>query len=229
MKNNLIIASKLLGDFNNFVDNRSTMFLTRLDGMFDRILQWHFGVWKKEHEYLGQDNKLEEWSMYMELSRMIDSIFQQIEIRALKERASFPFFNKLERHAEQYKKEFVSSHYYAVSLFNTFYQVFFLNIYGAPERFHIWHHCFPGSWKVTKGNLENSENIIANISLQNFFEWATDRIWQTNGISYFPLDDVSANLFPEVDPILWARILIFIFTPYGENRVRSVVERPWNF
>jgi hypothetical protein len=229
MKDNLIIASKLLGDFNNFLDKRSTTFLTRFDGMLDSILQWHFGVWKKEHEYLGQDNKLEEWSMYSDLSRTIDSIFRQIGVRALKEKASFSFFKKLERHAEKYKKESVSSRYYDESLFDTFYQVFFQNIYDSPERFNIWNHYFPKKWKVTKSNLDSSENIITKISLNNFFEWAHDRIWQTSEEKDFPLNDVSTNLFPEVDPILWAKILIFIFAPYSEDRLRSVIERPWNF
>ena len=67
MKDNLIIASKLLGDFNNFIDKRSTVFLTWSDKTLDSVLQWHFEVWKKE-QYLIQDKKLDEWSMYSELS-----------------------------------------------------------------------------------------------------------------------------------------------------------------
>jgi len=208
---------------------RSTTFLIGLDGMLDSILQWHFGLWKKKHEYLGQDNKLAEWSMYSALSRTIDSIFRQIEIRALNERESYSFFKKLERHAEKYKKESVSSRYYNESLFGTFYQVFFQNIYDSPERFNIWEHYFPGKWKITKSNLQSSENIISKISLNNFFEWSSDRIWQTREEKDFPLDDASRNLFPEVDPILWAKVLIFIFSPYSEDRLRAVIERPWNF
>jgi hypothetical protein len=119
-KDNLIIASKLLDDFNNFLDKRSAVFLTWSDKMFDRVLEWHFEIWKKEYEYLllGQDKKLDEWSMYSELSRTLDSIFRQIEIHALKERTSFPFFDKLKKHAEKYKKESVSSRSYMESLFN---------------------------------------------------------------------------------------------------------------
>jgi hypothetical protein len=235
MKDDLIIASKLLGDFNNFVDKRSTIFLTGLGGMLDSILQWHFGVWKKEHEYLvqdnklDQDNKLEEWSMYGELLRTIDSIFRQIEIRALKERGSYSFFKKLESHVEKYKSESVSSYSYIESLFNTFYQVFFQNIHDAPDRFDIWVHYFPKKWKVTKSNLRSYEKFISEISLNNFFEWARRRIEQRSKEIDSILDDVTRNLFPEVDPILWARILIFIISGYGEDRLQSVIESPWNF
>ena len=228
MKDNLIIASKLLGDFNNFIDKRSTVFLTWSDKTLDSVLQWHFEVWKKE-QYLIQDKKLDEWSMYSELSRSMDSMFRKIEIRALKERASYSFFNKLKNHAEKCKKESVSSRFYNESLFDSFYQVFFQNIYDAPERVDILEHYFPGEWKITKSNLQNSENIISKISFNNFWNWASHRIWQTSKENDFPLDDVSRNLFPDVDPILWAKILIFIISPYGEDRLRSVIETPWNF
>ncbi len=229
MNDNLIISSKLLSDFNNFLNKRSTMFLTRIDGVLDSILEWHFGVWKKENEYLDQEDKLDEWSMYSELSRTIDAIFRQIEMRALKDKASFSFLKKLDKHAQTYKKEAVSSRYYVESLFDTFYQVYFQNIHDSPERFNIWNHYFPDKWKVTKGNLESSENVISNISLNNFFEWANGRIWQTSEEKDFTLNDVITNLFPEVDPISWAKILIFIFTPPGDDRLRAVIERPWNF
>ena len=229
MKDNLIIVSKLLGDFDNFIDKRSAVFLTWSDKTIDSVLQWHFEVWKKEYEYLGQDKNLDKWSMYSELSRTMDSIFRKIETRALKGRTSFSFFDKLRKHAEKYKKESVSFRSYAESLFDTFYEVFFQNIYDAPERFNIWEHYFAGEWKITKSNLQSSENIISGISLNNFLDWASRRIWQTSKENDFTLDDVSRNLFPEVDPILWAKILIFIFSSYSDDRVRSVIERPWNF
>ncbi len=79
MKDNLIIVSKLLGDFDNFIDKRSAVFLTWSDKTIDSVLQWHFEVWKKEYEYLGQDKNLDKWSMYSELSRTMDSIFRSFE------------------------------------------------------------------------------------------------------------------------------------------------------
>lgn len=229
MKDNLIVASKLLGDFNNFLGKRSTTFLTWLDGMLDNILKWHFHLWKEEHEYLGDESKLEIWSMYSRLSRTMDSILREIETRALKERGSFSFFKKLEKHAEKYKKASASYSNYSESLFDTFYQVFFEHIYDSPERYDIWNHYFPKEWKVTKSNLQNLENVISEISLNKFFEWLYDRMRQARVENDYALDDVSNNLFPEVAPILWAKVLIFIFSQYGEDRLRSVIERPWNF
>ncbi|MEW6715181.1 MAG: hypothetical protein AB1306_08850 [Nitrospirota bacterium] len=229
MKDNLIIASKLLGDFNNFIANRSTTFLTRSDGMLSNILEWHFGMWKKGHGYLYKKDKLDVWGLYSDLSRTIDSIFREIETRALKERESFPFFERFKKHAEKYKKESEASRHYNEYLFDTFYQVFFQHIYDAPEKYEIWDHYFPKEWKITKSNLQNPENIISNVSLRHFLKWASGRIWQTREENDFSLNEVSSNLFPEVDPIIWAEILIFFYSPLGEDRFRSVIERPWNF
>ncbi len=229
-QNNLVIASKLLNDFNSFIDKRSTEFLILLNGTLDKILQWHFEIWGKEYEYLSQEDKLETWAIYNELSRIIDSIIQKIELRALKSTKSFSFFKKFENHAEQYKNEQHKNEYkYADSLFDIFYQVYFENIYGAPSRYNIWEHYFPDEWKVTKNNLKNPKNIIAAISLNKFLDWARDRIWEASNEKDFLLEDISTNLFPEVDPTLWAKILIFIYTPYGDDRLSTVVEKSWNF
>ena len=38
------------------------------------------------------------------------------------------------------------------------------------------------------------------------------------------------NLFPEVDPIIWARILLFRYSPPGpEGKIKYVIERKWHF
>jgi len=37
------------------------------------------------------------------------------------------------------------------------------------------------------------------------------------------------NLFPDVEPTLWSKILIFIFSPLGDNKMKFVLERSWTF
>ncbi len=222
-QDNLIIASKLLSDFNNFIDKRSSDFLTLSDNIHDGLLRWHFELWKKRNECLDH-NKTD----YIILSKTMDSVFRQIEIHSLKEKEAFIFFDKLKVHVEKCIKESVSSSYIKY-LFDIFYQEFFQNIYDAPDKSDIWEVYFPEEWKITKNNLLNTENIISRISLNKFLYWANRRILQSKKEFDLPLDDVLKNLFPYVDPALWAKILIFIFSPYGENQIRSVIERPWNF
>lgn len=79
MNQSLKTASKLLDDFSNFIDNRSTIFLVTLKEVFPKILEWHFQIWQKAQSYLGQDEKLEEWSIYNEIGRILGKVILRIE------------------------------------------------------------------------------------------------------------------------------------------------------
>lgn len=234
MNENLKTISKVLGDFDAFINNRSIVLLMWPNGAFTKILEWHFKIWEKEYKYLIKKDKLDEWSRYSEISKTLDSIFQKVEERALKERESF-FLETLKKQSEKYKRQFIESedksikYYYIEFLFDIFYRVFFEVIENSPESYNIWKDCFPKEWKITKSNLTSKENVISRISLNNFLNWAQGRIWQAKEDFDKNLDDVARNLFPEVEPILWARILTFVLSRYGENRVKSVIERSWNF
>jgi len=226
-------AFKLLNDFYIFINNRSISSLVTEREIFARILDWHFKVWQKEYEYINQEKKLEEWAAYSEVSRTLDSIIRKIEERALKERKSFWFFDYFKKHVEKHKAEFVLVNqeeiYYIDSLLSTFYQVFFQNVSDSSERFGIWQHFFPAEWKITKNNLKDKQNPFVRISLDEFLRWSQERIWRPEEKFDRELDDISTNLFPEVEPNIWAIILIFAFSPFGEGRMDSVIQRPWNF
>ena len=228
-ENNLSVGSKLLDDFYNFFNKRSIGFFTWSDKTLVSVLQWHFEMWDKKQEHLNQDNNINKYSMYGQISSTMDSIFQQIAEISLKERHNYSFFKRFKNHAEKHSQTLVSSRYYNGDLFRIFYKVFFKNILEAPERFDIWEHYFPKEWKITKVNLQDPDNIISRITLKISMDWASRRIWEKNEENDFQLDDVSRNLFPDVDPILWAPILLFVFSPYGDDRCRAVIERPWNF
>jgi len=228
--------SKLLNDFYNSINKRSIAALN--EDIFPKILDWHFNFWRKENELLDKKlldkkGKSDKWSNYSEISRILNDIFDNIEECSLKERMAYSFFEHFKRHAEHYKKKLVernkTHHYYIDSLFGIFCRVFFENIEKSPKKHDIWKHYFPEEWKITKNNLENKENIISKILLKKYVQWAQIRIIQAKEDLDWDLDNISRNLFPEVGPILWAMILIFIFSPYGDNRMKSVIERPWTF
>ena len=230
---NLKTTLKLLSDFGNSINNRSLASLVIFDNNFSKILEWCFRIWKKEYGLLEKEDRLDEWGGYSELSRIFDLILKNIEERSLKEGRAYPFFRSFEKHVEKYKKETEGEgdkkFSYIESLFEIFCTVFFENIETSSERFAVWNHHFPKSWKITKNNLESEENTIARVFLHKFLEWARDRIWQPEEKFDQKLDGVARNLFSETDPMLWAKILIFVLSPYGENRVKSIVEQPWTF
>lgn len=228
-RKSLRIARTLLEDFRRFLNNRSTFLMFVTEDLFQKILGWHYIAWKNQAELISKEEKINEWSDYGMVEDSLTSMFELITERALIGREAFIFFKKLKEHVDKHQKEHVGKKYYASDLFDSFYRVFFEKNHDAPERFDIWTHYFPGEWKVTKNNLEDLDNIVSNISLEKFVEWADPRIWRTQEEADLILEEVSSHLFPEVEPIAWSRILIFARRPYGESRIKSMVEVPWSF
>lgn len=236
MNDNLNTISKLLDDFNSFIENRSNIFLVIFDEVFPKILEWHFSIWKKEYELLVKEDQIREWAVYSELSRSLDSIFKKIEERSLKEDNSFSFFSNLKKHLEKYQQEVVDGKdnkkfYYVSSIIPIFFSSFVENIREAAKRFDIWEHYFPDEWKITKENIEKPDNFVSRELLNNFLTWAQSRLWRTEEDKYDDvLEEMSSNLFPSVDPILWARILTLVFSPWTDNnRMLSLVTKGTNF
>lgn len=96
-KKNPKITAKLLNDFYNFINNRSIFFLAVIKEIFPKLLEWHFKIWQEEYMRLNKEDKLDEWSNYSEMSRIMDSILNNIEERSLKEKKFFLFLIILKR------------------------------------------------------------------------------------------------------------------------------------
>lgn len=237
MSDKIKAASKLLDDFNSFVDNRSTVFLVILPEFFPKFLEWHFTIWEKEYQLLSKKDKLHEWSTYSELSRALDSVLKKIEQRTLKEGYSFSFFKSFESHVEKHKEKFVDGEggkkfYYVESIIPIFFIALTENIKKSPESHDIWDHYFPTAWKITKENVQKQENHVSRVLLNNFLHWAQSRIWGSTDKEKFDevLDEVASNLFPSVEPILWAKLLTLLMRPWANNnRMKSFVEQGANF
>jgi len=230
MIDNLVTASKLISDFDNFLSNRSSIFISRIDGILVTILEWHFDSWKKESEYISSDAALNTWATYNNLSRSLVSIFEKIEIRAISERLSaYSFFKILDDHIMNHINEPTGTNNYCETVLDDFYRVFFSHISDSADKHNIWRHYFPHKWKVSIANLTSDKHILPYSTLNNYLSYSSERIANPIEGKDYNLDEITRNIFPEVDPILWSRILIFMYSPYGENRAKSVIERPWNF
>ncbi|MEM3641410.1 MAG: hypothetical protein QXH37_05780 [Candidatus Bathyarchaeia archaeon] len=234
VKQDLMIVSRLLNDFLSFIKARSIIFLVVFEEVFPKILDWKFMTWKKEHEHLGQqeDKNSSVWIHWFEISRILNLIVKSIEERAFEERHAYLLFKHLQQNINAHKDEYIvikeRKRYYAEDLLGIFYQVLFEKVPSSSERFDIWDD-FPDEWKVTKRNIENKGNLVVRITLNNFLQWAYQRIMEAKEDYDWQLENVSYNLFPELDPVTWAVILTFVFSPFGENRVKSVIERRWIF
>ncbi|HUS50507.1 MAG TPA: hypothetical protein VMZ91_10105 [Candidatus Paceibacterota bacterium] len=241
-KSNLKIISKLLNDFYNSINERSISVL-QTDMAFTRILEWHFKTWKNNYIFIKKyldnknENKIKSFLNYSEILRMLDSILDNIEERSLKvQQVFYSFIIHFKKHAEKYKDELVENgnkHFYISYLFELFYRVFFKNIekLDFSVKHFIWDQCFPKEWKISKTNLADEKNkLFSNLSLRCFINWALQRISQAKEEKDFVLGEVLSNLFPEVEPNLWAKFLIFVFSvSIPKDRVKLAIEKPWNF
>lgn len=235
MKRDINAITSLLSDFMNSMERRSTIFLVGFEEVFSKILKWDLAVWKFRWQNLKGNEKRIEGMDWFELSHILGSIISRIGERVIKERQGFfsMFFLKhFQKHVEAHKEEQILVNnrriYYVEHLFRIFCQLVFEKVSSSDESYDFW-KAFPSEWKVTKDNLVGEKSLIPKILLHEFLAWTRQRIW-SNVSSDPQLNDVSTNLFPEVKPMIWAIVLIFVFSPFDpENRVKSVIERPWSF
>jgi len=229
---NLIAVGKLLKGFQNGLENRRIGALFYPNDFLIELLGWHFLTWELKEKYLREGlrekRNIELYTNYSEILRVLDLIVTSITRRVLEEkgRNSFTFFNNLEKHYISYKDKAK----YLKDFFNIFCPVFIDKIHKSSENYDIWNHYFPDNWRITKETLENKESCVARVWLAEFLEWARPRIENPKKKKAdSELETITRKLFPTIDPILWARFLIFLFTPSYESKIKAVIERDWNF
>ena len=233
MKRKVSTVARVFYDFSNSIDKHSAIFL--VDKAFPKILDWKLTAWKFNLAAAQKKENKEERVTWFGLAHVLDTTIRKIGERVLEQKQflfSTLFLKHFKNHVQAHKNEQIvienRKRYYIEDLFRLFYQLVFEKVAGSDESRYFW-QSFPPEWQVTKNNLIDGENLIAKISCNISIDWARNRIWsgQTTDLQ---LTDVSNNLFPEVHPEMWAMVLIFIFSPYSpENRVKSVIERPWTF
>ncbi|MFA5792172.1 MAG: hypothetical protein WC884_04030 [Candidatus Paceibacterota bacterium] len=232
----LKISLKIIGDFKKNINIRSTFFLSY--NALPKILEWHVQIWKKDLLLLKDGaKKLDKWSYYYQILNQLDGIIVDIEKRLLTENTMgiFNLFDSLNKHTKKYTETKViikidDERYYIEHLMNIFYKDFFDLFDGSPSRYQIWEKtCFPDEWKIKSNTLVT--DIFQRITLNNFLRWASDRISNPSNKEFDrALDQASMELFPEVDPIWWATILIITISPYDpDSKMKYIIEKPWTF
>lgn len=223
------MASSLLRDFNSNIDSRDSIFLLIFDDFFPRILSWHNEIWKKEYNLLGDNDDLNIWAGYSELSSQLDFIIQKIIERALNGRESFILFKHLKSHLNEHCEDVIKKNghdYYYLSNLMIF-RALLEKISDASESYDIWNHYFPEDWKITEANYK--ESIVARFWWHYYCDWAVSRISTNNEKGDRQLDQVSEGLLPGINPITWAIILTFAVRSWGGDRMKSLIEWQRNF
>ena len=231
-KGNINTLVRLLSDFSNSIEKRSPY--VSVHKVFPKVLEWNLIAWKYYWTNFSEGEERNEFTSWVMLRQVLSDIIKKIGECALLQRLLFStlFLDHFKKHIETSKDVQIivgnRERHYIEDLFRLFYKLVFEKVAGSDESDDFW-SSFPHEWKVTKSNLLSKENRIARISYEIFIKWAAQRI-QASQTSDPQLNDVAQNLFPEVHPEMWAVALIFVFSPYSpENRIKSVVERPWIF
>ena len=221
----------LLRIFLNQLDKRKIADWRVFDALFPKLLEWHQII--SGERYAPKEPMPKDFGLILETQNLLSGLFKQCVIEALKGRCAYPLFESLKKHIVPLSEKISKAkdqqiEKYLGSLFSTFCHVFFENIGLSPESDDIWREFFPSNWKVTTSNLK--ESFIARIWWGEFWRWGRERIVNVKS-DYDPiLEDVCRELFPKTDPIYWADILRFLFTPWvNDERVGSILKTKSNF
>lgn len=228
------LLPKLLETFGSNIQNRNKIFILIFKEFFPEILEWHLLLWRKTYIRFTKNHntsdQVNERSIF-EAEHLIDQIIKYITNEALlgKTGNSFSYFEFLKNHVDKYENEKIvgEQHIYTYIDSLPIYYDILNKIPSSQEAFDIWNHYFPETWKINLQNIEN--HLIARMWWKIFIEWARERIWSGKKGWDQDLEEISRELFPTVDPMIWAKILTLILRPWSGSRIKMAVESEQNF
>lgn len=229
------ILPKLLEGFLNNIQNRNKIFILVFPEFFPKVLEWHFIFWKRQFLKFAKDkedrNETEVDIKTFEADHIVDQIIRYVTKEALTGNTgnAFSYFKHLEDHVDKHATEQIvgSQHTYVYIEHLPIYNDILDQLPKSREAYDIWGHYFPAKWKITISNLK--DHIVSRVWLNRFIEWSRSRIWSEGKEWDKDLDEVSKELFPSVDPIVWAKILAFVMRPWSGSRIQAMVEKDQNF
>jgi len=236
MNKQLKSTSMLLGDFDRFVDNRSSVFQIYSPEFFLKILEWHKLFWMKRYESREKKEGVQHRLLFGEILRKLESILRKVEKKALLEGSSYEFFQSFEAHVVKHEQDYVSGgekriFYYIESLIPIFISTLIENTSSSPEVHELWDNYFPKAWKITRENILRTQVNVSRSVLGEYLRWSQQRILQARDDNYdFLLDEVTRQLFPTVEPSWWAKILTYLMRPWSEGeRMKDLIKNPPKF
>ncbi len=219
--NNATITINLLKDFDSLLEKRYPMNLI-IGDVFPNILSWHYTALNKENSPLENSFELEAY----EILFTIEQLIRKIELIALKNRLFIHLLRHLRDSADKHKEngEFI------YNLFSTFFYEFSENAPDIPDRKSIWRN-LPPQWLIKEENLKSKDNTVyAYAWWQIYWDWALPRVYEAKIEFDEFLDETSKILFPEVEPVIWAKLQIFAF--HGgdsEERINYAIQHRQTF
>jgi hypothetical protein len=226
-------AKHLLGSFVENLEKRNKTFLLVFPEFFPKILEWHYLVWQEQYSKFAKrsEKKSDVTTSVVEIDFLLDQIIKFLTKEALlgKSVGSFSYFDTLKDHFAKYKDAEIvgDKHRYLYLESLPIYEDLFENIPKSSESYTIWDSFFPSDWKVTASNLKAS--TASRVWLHRYIQWSQSRLWKDEEGWDKNLEEISSELLPEVEPMLWAKIYSFVFRPWTGSRVKNMIEKPLKF
>lgn len=225
-KKNFRLLSKLINDFQIFINNRSLWVLMIVqDGIFIKILTLYEKILSIRY------NK--DKSVFVDMSDIqntLESIIESIMVRSLQNDQEYAFFETIRDHIDGYKELAVGDCSYKELFMNYFFSIFFKNMEKYKNRYQIWKHEISSEWLVTIRNIEDDKNKFSKILFNRFIEWCLPIISEDSEKIDIILEETAREVFPETDPIFWSIVLILVIRDFSnDNIMESLVKKQRNF
>lgn len=225
----IVSAIALMQDFVSTLDHRSEQFISFTGNLPETLLKLRVRVWGKDKELLKTSDKsaelLHEWANYNSMLRLLDGAILKLQTMMFERGHFYGYFHALDTHVVENESNFD----YLRDLIRTIGRQVLEQSAENDDRYSIWQHYFPESWKVTNDKLESDGNPAAKIWNDLYMDWCIGRIGKTDDFDLV-LDAVTPNLYPDIQPNIFAKVMTFIFTPYSEgNRIANLATTKFAF
>ncbi|MBU1151261.1 hypothetical protein KJ632_00355 [Patescibacteria group bacterium] len=215
--------------FNLNLGKRHLLSIFIYHDLFKLVLKWHYlaTVELKEKVSMGG---IKRRAAFSQIKTELEKTISLVAERSFVDNDGYWHFFDIFEHEIDSR---ISDSRYIEQIMNVFYKSFFQGIEENRYHYLMWDNAFPNNWLVRRSQLLSQDNPFAGIALNEFVKWMRSRL-RSHELSKTPdllLEEVSSNLFPEVNNADWAVVLIFYATCGHEPnaRCKSVVEKFWSF
>ena len=210
------VTFALIPDFSNHLKTGDQVELLIFRGKaLKNILEWHQVSWAKA-KALDKKVKVKAWGEYYGFTNQLDQLLNIIYEQLIAKNLTYNMFEDLIEHTKQFKTPL-----YLQELANDLHKPIF-----EMSDSDFWRD-FPADWKITHESLTQKNNAIQATLFQQYVDFAISIISSNDSkvLEHFNL--VTRELFPDLDPQDFPIILRLLIQPFGDSRMRSIIETEW--
>ena len=225
-------AALLLETFRKELDKRFDLSMIVGENPFlKRVLEWRRFTYDLE-QALEKDtassmSDMEKRLGYVQLKTNIDSILEEIVVSSVVGGHSIWYFNTLEEYFRQYTKDEKYIRVVMDVIISAFLEVVRTSR-SRNKHLDLWGG-FPIEWKITKTSISTKASYMTRVWFDEFYEWIVPKVYVSETGAGSNVEGVVRKLFPNADPTLFLRAIILANAPYGQSKVRAVLENEWDF